>query len=112
MLLEREGYRVMSSASITNCLEHCSRGGFDLFILGHSIPNVDKQRLVEVFRRHSSAPIISLRRSGGDELVVGADYHLEPDPELLLNTIAEIFRRKRVASIRSVANRVAHFLSH
>jgi DNA-binding response OmpR family regulator len=112
MLLEKGGYRVISSGSIADCLEHCTRGGFDLFILGHSIPNVDKHQLVKAFRCRCPAPIIALRKNAGEEPVLGADYHLEPDPESLLNTIAEIFRRKRVATIRSVANRVARFLSH
>jgi DNA-binding response OmpR family regulator len=93
LLLERDGYDVVSSIGFTESLEHCKRGGFDLFILGHSIPHSDKQELVETFRRVSKAPIISLRRSAGEQLVPGADYHIEPDPEPLLNLASRVLGR-------------------
>lgn len=93
LLLERDGYDVVSSIGFTQSLEHCKQGGFDLFILGHSIPHSDKQHLVETFRRVCPAPIISLRRNSGEELVRGADYHIEPDPEALLNLTSRVLGR-------------------
>ena len=90
LLLEREGYDVVSSIGFIESLEHCKRGGFDLFILGHSIPHSDKQQLVETFRRVCPAPIISLRRNAGEQLVRGAEYHIEPDPETLLNLASRV----------------------
>ena len=93
LLLEREGYEVVSSRSFTECHWHCKRGGFDLFVLGHSIPLSDKQQLVETFRTVSRAPVISLRRNSGEELVKGADYHIEPDPQPLLDIVAHLLRR-------------------
>jgi DNA-binding response OmpR family regulator len=94
MLLQQAGYKTVSSLGFTESLEHCKRGGFDLFILGHSIPYSDKRQLVQAFRSICAAPIISLRRSSGEQLVDGADYHIEPDPEPLLELVQKIVARK------------------
>ncbi|HET7441944.1 MAG TPA: hypothetical protein VFJ47_11635 [Terriglobales bacterium] len=94
LLLEREGYQVVSSRGFTESLEHCKRGGFDLFILGHSIPHLDKERLVHTFREVSAAPVVSLRRNPAEQLVPGADYHIEPDPEELLSVATRALGRK------------------
>ncbi|HVO61113.1 MAG TPA: hypothetical protein VMT53_09260 [Terriglobales bacterium] len=93
MLLEREGYDVVSSWGFTDSLKHCQQGRFDLFLLGHSIPDTDKQTLVETFREHCPAPIISLRRNAGEPLVDGADYHIEPDPEPLMKLVRTILAK-------------------
>ncbi len=98
MLLEREGYKVVSAAGFTGSLEKCKEGGFDLFVLGHSIPQQDKQQMVEEFRKTCPAPIISLRRNAGEQLVVHADYHIEPDPEPLLKLVANLVTHKEASS--------------
>jgi len=91
MLFQAYGYDVVSSLGFTESLRHCKQSaGFDLFVLGHSIPQSDKLELTETFRRQCNAPIISLRRNAGDQLVDGADYHIETDPEPLLQLIANI----------------------
>jgi len=91
MLLESRGYQVVSSLLLSESLEYCKRGNFDLFLLGHSIPHPDKLQLVTIFRQQSPAPIVSFRRSAGEQLVRGADYHIEPDPERLLMLVRRIF---------------------
>jgi DNA-binding NtrC family response regulator len=90
MLLEREGYEVVSTMGYADSLEQCRDGGFDLFVLGHSIPQQEKERMVEAFRRVCPAPIISLRRNAGDQFVDAADFHIEPDPEPLVKLIADV----------------------
>lgn len=90
MLLQHSGYDTVSSLGFTESLQHCRQGSFDLFILGHSIPYSDKKQLVQTFRSICTAPIISLRRSSGEQLVDGADYHIEPDPEPLLELVQRI----------------------
>src|SRR5262249_13720036 len=87
-------YDTVSSLGFIVSLQHCKRGNFDLFILGHSIPYSDKRQLVEEFRRVCAAPIISLRRGPGEQLVEGADYHIEPDPEPLLELVGRIVSGK------------------
>jgi DNA-binding response OmpR family regulator len=101
MLLEREGYEVASVMELETGLAKCNERGFDVFILGHSIDHAAKQRLVETFRGVSEAPIISLRRNRGEQLVAGADFHIEPDPEPLLKLIREIVHKK--ANLSSAA---------
>lgn len=95
MLLETQGYQVDSAVGFDNAMQRCQDGGFDLFVLGHSIPPEEKRELVKAFRQTCPGPIISLRRSIGEERVDGADYHIEPDPEPLLKLVADLVGRKR-----------------
>jgi DNA-binding response OmpR family regulator len=95
MILENEGYAVVSTHGFDQSLEQCRTGGFDLFVLGHSIPNKDKRQLVKTFRRKCAAPIISLTRGASEQRVDGADFHINPDPEPLLNLISEIAKQNR-----------------
>ena len=94
MLLEEQGYEVVSTDRLESTLEQCKLGGFDLFILGHSIPQEDKQKMVEAFRQHCSALIISLRRHPAEGIVDTADYHIDPDPKPLLEFITDLVRQK------------------
>jgi DNA-binding response OmpR family regulator len=77
MLLEQKGYSVTSALGFTQSVEHCRNKGFDLFILGHSIPEKDKLHLIETFRGSCAAPILSLERIG--EPQVQCDFHASPD---------------------------------
>lgn len=90
LLLEHEGYEVISVMGLAAALEKCKQGGFDLFVLGHSINHSEKCKMVDAFRAVCPSPIISLRRSEGEQPVDGAEYHIEPDPESLLTLIAQI----------------------
>ncbi len=84
MLLQGAGYEVISSLGLGMSLINCVRSDFDLFILGYSIPYSDKQLFwggLDARPRH--APIISLRRNPGEQIVCGASYHIEADPEPL-----------------------------
>jgi len=97
MLFENQGYEVVSSDGLTSSLEHSKQGGFDLLVLGHSVPDEEKQTVVQAFRKVCSAPIISLRRTAGEAKVDGADYHIEPDPEPLLKLVADVIRKRSAA---------------
>ena len=89
MLLEQRGYTVTSALGFTQSISHCGKDGFDLFILGHSIPEMDKNELIRTFRSNCPAPILSLERHG--EVVVPCDYHASPDnPEKFVETIDAI----------------------
>jgi DNA-binding NtrC family response regulator len=89
MLLEQKGYAVVSALGFSKALASCRAGGFDLFILGHSIPHDDKLELIQSFRAHCPAPIVSLERHG--EHFVQCDYHASPDnPEKFLEIIDQI----------------------
>jgi DNA-binding response OmpR family regulator len=62
MLLERDGYEVISTSDLATSLEKCKQSTFDIFILGHSIPREEKETIIKAFREASQAPVISLRR--------------------------------------------------
>jgi len=96
LLLEAKGYAVTSALGFSESLYHCKQGGFDLFILGHSIPENDKQALIEGFRKSCSGPIVSLTR-GLQPHVVGADYYIDPDPQNVLKLVDELLGSKEVA---------------
>jgi DNA-binding response OmpR family regulator len=95
MILENEGYIVVSAHGLENSLAQCKKGGLDPFILGHSIPDQDKRKLVETFQSECPAPIISLTRGASEQRVDGANCHIDPDPEPLLKLLAQITRKKR-----------------
>jgi len=89
MLLETQGYSVTSALGYTDAISYCNGTGFDLFVLGHSIPLRDKQELVKTFKAHCLAPVLSLERWG--EPRAEADYHAQPDnPAEFLETVREI----------------------
>ncbi|HZQ70694.1 MAG TPA: response regulator [Terriglobales bacterium] len=90
ILLQREGYDVVSTRGFTESLKRCQEGGFDIFILGHSIPVSDKEHLIQAFHEKCPGPVVSLRRSIGEQKLDGAEYHIDPDPEELLRLISQI----------------------
>lgn len=93
MLLRRQGYSVTSALGFTNAIEQCKTTRFDLFILGHSIPDADKRELMNVFRGRCDAPVLALRRHG-DAPLNGADAHNYPDDiPGLLNTVEAMLEK-------------------
>ena len=89
MLLEQRGYSVTNALGFSQATMHCGEGGFDLFILGHSIPHDDKLQLIETFRANCPAPILSLERHGED--FVPADFHASPDdPDTFIEVVGRV----------------------
>jgi CheY-like chemotaxis protein len=95
MILENAGYTVVSALGFEKGLEECKKAGFDLFILGHSIPYEEKGEMVKTFRQACTGVVISLQRGASEPRVVTADFHVDPYPEPLLKLIGEL-RRKRL----------------
>ena len=90
LLLERHSYRVTSALGFQDAEKRCRLNGhdsYDLFVLGHSIPQSDKNQLIRIFREHCPAPVLSLLR----HLETGAkdaDYHVPVDnPQELLHAV-------------------------
>lgn len=89
MLLEQRGFHVTDALGFIQAIRHCRAGGFDLFILGHSIPETDKLELIENFRNNCPAPILSLERHG--EHFVPCDFHASPDdPGKFMKVVEDI----------------------
>ena len=95
-ILKQMGHEVVSALGFTHSLQHCQRGHFDLFILGHSIPIADKEALIAAFRVTCNGPVLALKRP--DEAPVrGADYETEPQPEKVVALVEQITSRKVAA---------------
>jgi DNA-binding NtrC family response regulator len=89
MLLEQKGYHVTNALGFSQAIKECKSGGFDLFVLGHSIPQTDKLELIDSFHKSCPAPILSLERHG--ENFVPCDYHASPDdPEKFIQVVESI----------------------
>ncbi|HET9283435.1 MAG TPA: hypothetical protein VFR24_15885 [Candidatus Angelobacter sp.] len=108
LMVELKGYKVTSSLGFTAALEQCRNAGFDLFILGHSIPVKDKQALIQTFKENCPAPVLSLERTGEER--VSCDFHVSPDrPEELLEKVATIIRMLDMSPIlQSSGNERTH----
>lgn len=90
MLLEQEGYQVTSALGFTESVLHCRKDKFNLFILGHSIPDREKEELIRLFRTANPAPVLSLQRDGERD-VESAEHHVSPhDPVEFLNVVFRI----------------------
>lgn len=87
----------MSALGFNEARKQCQNSGkFDLFILGHSIPQSDKETLISAFRAKCDAPVVALTKVG--EKIAGADFELEPDPEELLRLVQRLISKKRAAA--------------
>ncbi len=92
-LLEQAGYNVTSALGFAEALGKCKSGSFDLFILGHSIPETDNGKLIKAFRSNCASPILSLWQQD-EQIVDTANYLVFSDnPDELLKNIAAIFVR-------------------
>lgn len=97
MLLHSRGHEVVSALGFTQALHQCQNGKkFDLFILGHSIPQSDKEALISAFRANCAAPVVALTRVG--ELISGADFQVEPGPQEVLRLVRQLVGEERAAA--------------
>jgi len=90
MLLEGEGYCVVSALGLEQAAAQCKTGNFDLLLLGHTIPNADQRKLINIFHEHCPAPVLVLRRPG-DSAPPEAEYHsLADSPQNLIALVKQI----------------------
>lgn len=104
MLLEHRGYDVTSALGFSDAVEQCQNSDFDLFILGHSIPEKDKLNLIKTFRSNCAAPIVSLERMGEKQVL--CDFHASPDdPAKFIQVVDDILagRQQRSAERRATS---------
>ena len=102
LLLESRGYCVTSALELKEGLYWCEQGGFDLFIIGHSMPETHKQALIQNFRASCRGTIISLI-CGTEPEVKGANYYIDANPEGVLNLVAEILSTAKPKRAQSAA---------
>ena len=87
LLLRGEGYKVESACGYSAAIHACQHGGFDLVVLGHSIPKGDKEQMINVIRTMSSTPILALSLPH-EEPLKSADFTLNTlDPRIFLDAV-------------------------
>lgn len=96
LLLESKGHTAMASSGAA-ALQQCAHGPFDVVVLGRSVPDADKKKLLEGLRQCCPAPVISVF-SSDVEPDDGAEFHCRPNPEEVLRRIAEIVTRRSAAN--------------
>lgn len=98
LLLETLGCNVTSASTFEEAMRHCKRShGFQLFVLGHSIPEAEKGALIAAFRAHCSAPVIALKRLG-EAATAAADFLIDPDPGQLLNVVSRVVSERAASA--------------
>ena len=87
-MLTAAGHSVISAEGFHDAREACERPKYDLFVLGHSIPENDKMKLIECFRRASpNGKVIALTRAG-ERRLKQVDAYISPgDPEELVRLV-------------------------
>ena len=87
------GFTVVPAFTLRQAMDEFVSGDFDLVLLCHSIPEDDRERLVEVLRKHTSrTPIISVASFDG-QLDGFADGTIENDPRLLIAGLRNILHQ-------------------
>lgn len=61
-ILHKLGLQVTSVLGFSAAIRQCEDAHFDLFLLGHTIPNEDKRALIKTFQRNCPAPIVEMYR--------------------------------------------------
>ena len=95
MLLQMLGYSVVSVEGFKDAWEHCATAGngFNLVVLGHSIPPKDKQAIIEEIRKNHHVPVLALLRPG-ESPVDGSTTSIQADdPAKLLECVKEMLEK-------------------
>ncbi len=91
LLFTHSGFNVISAMGEEEAMFRC-RTKADLLVLGHSVPQEEKLKVVHCFRRFNDSPVLSLLRPGQAKLPE-VDYGVEYlDPEGLLRAVRSIMR--------------------
>jgi len=90
LLLESRGYNVTSAEGFIDALDTCKRGGYDLLIIGHSIPPSDKRAIVREANRYCPSPILALLRQNEPQLEGATESVDASRPELLLHAVEQL----------------------
>jgi CheY-like chemotaxis protein len=92
MLFTSVGLQVSSVLTVNQAIQLCATEQFDLIVIGHSIPQSDRQLLLQKLRS-CGAPILALHRLGEPPLT-GATYIFDSmlSPALLLEMVTNILK--------------------
>lgn len=89
-VLESRGHKVTSALGFIAAIEHCKTADYDLAIIGHSIPDGDKEQMIKELRNVCSAPVLALTKPNEEPLKI-ADYNVDAfNPDGFLQFVDEI----------------------
>jgi len=91
MLLQAYGYDVASAEGFAEALELAENDpNFDLVIMGHSIPQKDKRKIIDQIRKQKQIPVLALLRPG-ETPIHEANASVEPhDPKQLVAAVERL----------------------
>jgi len=95
LLLQQMGHEVRSAEGFAKAWDICGEhgGGFDLIILGHSIPRSDKEAIIAHVAKACTAPVLALLRPHEGD-VRGATRSVDAsDPMGFLAAVREMLSR-------------------
>lgn len=89
-VLRSDGYTVVTALSSNEALQQFRSGDFDLVILCHSIPILERERLADAMHAHSpNTPVLMVSRTSNEQQL-GGDASVASDPEQLLRDIPSV----------------------
>ena len=91
---------VTSALGAESAMQLCEEGGFDLLLLGQTVPLDNKLELIRRFRRYCSGAVLWMYRPPKENLA-NADYYFDSSnrPDQLVALISEILAGSRSRSV-------------
>jgi len=97
LLLENVGHRVTSALGLGQALKLCRTEKFDLVIIGHSIPEQDKERIIQAVREMRQTPVLVLLKFS-ERAHKSANYNHElHSPEQFVEAVKTILSEPAAA---------------
>lgn len=96
LLLEQAGFIVTSVLGFVEAVTACEQAGnFDLVVIGHSIPQSEKEEFLALIKKTSSPPVLSIALSI-DPPLEAADLYVDSQdgPQALLDAVKSITQSK------------------
>ena len=103
LLLQSEGYTVVSASSLKEAVDRFLAGDFDLVLLCQSIPPKERDRLTSLIRASGSRiPVVSVAEKICQDDAFGRTT-VDSDPDALLMGIWEELVKAAIPAVRSAA---------
>lgn len=100
MLLESAGYIVESAYSVEEAVRRFRAGDFDLVVACHSIPDEEREGLVEMIRDGGAAtPVIFVSINPCPDRY--ADLNIGNHPSVLLNAAQELLSQRKATGMKN-----------
>lgn len=100
MLFVGAGFQVSTYMNTALAIQACRRESFDLIVIGHSIPLIERRNLLKEVRSLCDTPILAMLRHGEAPLP-GADYMFDSsqNPAHLLEMVIHILGRPQASAV-------------